>query len=135
MRNGMKKAWEIAREGQKKFGGKVSEHFAKALTIAWSLVKQVTEKLSIDEIAHKISNKYYNEVNENVDVRVWKNYGKVRIYVNKGFRNNIAMFEFDEEENYIGGHQEMSPMDLFAANEVDHVTNAIQKELNEGTFA
>src|SRR5699024_902516 len=135
MRNVMKKAWEIAREGQKKFGGKVSEYFAKALKIAWAIVKQVKEKLTLEEIARKIGNKYFNEVNENFDVRVWKNYGKVRIYVNKGFRNNIAMCEFDEEENYIGGHQEMSPMDLFAANEVDHVTNAIQKELNEGTFA
>lgn len=44
MRNVMTKAWEIAREGQKKFGGKVSEYFAEALRIAWSIVKKGMEK-------------------------------------------------------------------------------------------
>lgn len=44
MRNVMTKAWEIAREGQKKFGGKVSEYFAEALRIAWRIVKKGMEK-------------------------------------------------------------------------------------------
>lgn len=33
--NVMKRAWEIAKEGQEKFGGKVSEYFAESLKIAW----------------------------------------------------------------------------------------------------
>lgn len=45
--NVMKKAWEIAREGQKKFGGKVSEYFAEALRIAWALFKKVSDKVVI----------------------------------------------------------------------------------------
>lgn len=35
----MKRAWEIAKEGQKKFGGKVKEYFAIALKFAWKEVK------------------------------------------------------------------------------------------------
>lgn len=35
----MKNAWEIAREGQKAFGGKVSEYFAESLKIAWAQAK------------------------------------------------------------------------------------------------
>lgn len=35
----MKNAWNIAREGQKNFGGKVSEYFAEALRMAWAQAK------------------------------------------------------------------------------------------------
>lgn len=31
----MKRAWEIAREGQNKFGGKVSEYISESLKQAW----------------------------------------------------------------------------------------------------
>ena len=36
----MNRAWELAREGQKKFGGKVSEYIAIALKIAWKEAKE-----------------------------------------------------------------------------------------------
>jgi len=36
MKNIMTRAWEIAREGQGKFGGKVSEYLSEALKIAWA---------------------------------------------------------------------------------------------------
>lgn len=39
MKNVMVRAWEIAKEGVKKFGGKVKEYFAQALTMAWAEVK------------------------------------------------------------------------------------------------
>lgn len=39
MKQVMVRAWEIAREGQAKFGGKVSEYFAKSLKLAWAEVK------------------------------------------------------------------------------------------------
>ena len=35
----MKRAWEIAREGQKKFGGKVSEYLSTSLKEAWEEAK------------------------------------------------------------------------------------------------
>ncbi|EJR51715.1 hypothetical protein IIO_06174 [Bacillus cereus VD115] len=54
--NVMKKAWKIARKGQKQFGGKVKEYFAQALKMAWSIVKngmkyvQVTKAEFMNEI-------------------------------------------------------------------------------------
>jgi hypothetical protein len=39
----MSKAWEIAREGQKAFGGKVSEYFAESLKMAWSQAKSTID--------------------------------------------------------------------------------------------
>ncbi|ETK25823.1 hypothetical protein ERIC1_2c00110 [Paenibacillus larvae subsp. larvae DSM 25719] len=41
MKNVMKKAWEIAKEGVKKFGGKVTEYFAEALRMAWKIAKYI----------------------------------------------------------------------------------------------
>lgn len=57
--NVMKKAWEIARKGQKQFGGKVKEYFAKALKMSWEIVKkgmkyvQVTKTEFMNEIRSK----------------------------------------------------------------------------------
>lgn len=45
MRKVMVKAWEIARKGQSKFGGKVSEYLSAALKMAWALVKKGAEKV------------------------------------------------------------------------------------------
>lgn len=45
MTNVMSKAWGIAKEGQKKFGGKVKEYFAQALKIAWGIVKNAMNNL------------------------------------------------------------------------------------------
>ena len=36
----MKRAWDIAREGQTKFGGKVSEYISEALKMAWAESKE-----------------------------------------------------------------------------------------------
>lgn len=41
MKKVMVRAWEIAREGVKKFGGKVKEYFAEALKMAWAEFKVV----------------------------------------------------------------------------------------------
>src|SRR5699024_10394838 len=47
MKNVMTRAWEIAREGYIKFGGKVVEYFAEALRMAWAEVKAAKEKVEI----------------------------------------------------------------------------------------
>lgn len=39
MKNIMKRAWEIAREGQSKFGGKVSDYLSESLKMAWAEAK------------------------------------------------------------------------------------------------
>lgn len=35
----MKRAWQIAREGQKKFGGKVREYISESMKMAWAEAK------------------------------------------------------------------------------------------------
>ena len=39
MTNVMTRAWDIAKEGQNKFGGKVKEYFAESLKMAWAETK------------------------------------------------------------------------------------------------
>ncbi|WP_019156821.1 hypothetical protein [Robertmurraya massiliosenegalensis] len=45
MKNVMTRAWEIAKEGVKKFGGKVKEYFAQALVMAWAEMKKGADKV------------------------------------------------------------------------------------------
>ena len=42
-KNVMKRAWEIAKEGQMKFGGRAIEYIAEALKMAWKEAKQPKE--------------------------------------------------------------------------------------------
>lgn len=46
MKQVMKRAWELAKMGVKKFGGKVREYLAASLSIAWKEVKNMGEKLA-----------------------------------------------------------------------------------------
>lgn len=84
MQNVMKKAWEIAREGQIKFGGKVKEYFSAALRMAWSIVNRM-EKM--------------RDVVKNVSVREWSNYGKQRLYIDA----SISLIEQKEVKGNVVG--------------------------------
>lgn len=42
MKNIMTRAWEIAKEGAEKLGGKASEYIAEALKMAWAETNKVT---------------------------------------------------------------------------------------------
>lgn len=106
----MVRAWEIAKEGQMKFGGKVKEFFAAALKIAWEEVKGAVKK-SMQEVADMIRANVAG-----VQVNVWEKYGKRRIYINKGFKNQVAMLEFDQEDNFLG-ETELTGMVLFGARQ------------------
>lgn len=79
MRNVMTRAWEIAKEGQNKFGGKVSEYLSEALKMAWAETKTVEftttsgskkHKSWIAEITgthpqYKLNREFINPVEEN----------------------------------------------------------------------
>jgi len=76
----MKRAWEIAKQGQNKFGGKVSEYLSAALKMAWEESRKVTltttpgsrkHKSWIAEIAGthpkwKLDRKFIDAVDENM---------------------------------------------------------------------
>lgn len=53
MQNVMKRAWEIAKEGQKKFGGKVKEYFAESLKMAWAESRKATITTTTGSKKHK----------------------------------------------------------------------------------
>lgn len=65
----MRRAWEIAREGQKNFGGKVSAYFAESLRMAWAETRRHETK---DEMIERL---------EGLGFRRWTKYGKDRMYV------------------------------------------------------
>lgn len=46
MKQVMKRAWELAKQGVKKFGGKVREYLAASLSLAWKEVKNMGDKLA-----------------------------------------------------------------------------------------
>jgi len=48
MKQVMVRAWEIARQGQEQFGGKVSEYLSQALKMAWAESKEVTYEVVLD---------------------------------------------------------------------------------------
>lgn len=100
-RNVMVRAWEIAREGQKRHGGKVTEYLGEALRMAWKQIKSAA-KMSMQEVRKKLS--YYYEVyGFDVSVRIWEKGSKRRIYVNKNFGGTVGYLEFDQNDNMIGG--------------------------------
>lgn len=58
----MTRAWEIAKEGAEKFGGKVKEYFQQALVIAWKEIKKGGRKVAeytCKEIARENGYIYY----------------------------------------------------------------------------
>lgn len=78
MKNIMKRAWEIAKSGVEKFGGKVKEYFAEALKMAWAEAKQpATKEVTVQDL-----NEALEEMYGGYSASVWKKYGHERIYVN-----------------------------------------------------
>lgn len=53
MKNVMKRAWEIAKEGAKKFGGKAVEYIAMALKMAWSETRKAVLTTAAGSRKHK----------------------------------------------------------------------------------
>lgn len=105
MKKVMVRAWEIAKEAVKKFGGKVKEFFAMALTMAWEEVKEgslvasmvsnrakeLQESLNITlELAEKLEavekavQEYYGE-DDKLTFRVWRD---IRVYFDCPFRSS-----------------------------------------------
>lgn len=94
MKNVMTKAWEIAREGQKEFGGKVKEYFAEALKMAWKIIKKVS---TLDE--------KYNKIKFMVKSTSLDFYGKVDEYFLKATEmiqfTGMTEKEFKNEIQYV----------------------------------
>lgn len=113
MRNVMKRAWEIAREGQNKFGGKVSEYFAVSLKMAWAEIKapktveftttsgSKKHKSWIAEITGthpkwKLNREFINPVDENMMEKKFElENGKIYEVCNAGDRDFVEVIDGD----------------------------------------
>lgn len=93
----------------KKMEGDWQARMKMALKMAWAIIKNESKK-TMEEVADIIRNKVYG-----VQVNVWERYGKRRIYVNKSFKDTVAMLEFDQDDNYIG--PKYSDLDVFGARQ------------------
>lgn len=120
--NVMKKAWEIARKGQKQFGGKVKEYFAQALKMAWVIVKngmkqvQVTKAEFMNEI--KQTGKfegfltYGNEFKNTKKIKVAVDFDKKEVTVDMGLKRlytdlTEAINNYKRHNHYAGNGTEV----------------------------
>lgn len=101
MRNVMKKAWEIARDGVRKFGGSVKEYFAEALKMAWAVVKNGME-IGFEELPGKNGNCYFvvNEV-EGLEVNLLTE--KKNLYNGKMYTKRTLINDFRRGVHKITG--------------------------------
>lgn len=93
----MVRAWELAKEGARVFGGKVKEYFREALRIAWEEVKTVVSVINIETVAEFLNNK--GLFNYETKANVWIKHNLRRIYVTvdgcKGY------YQFSEDDSKI----------------------------------
>lgn len=93
MKQVMLKAWEIAREGVKKFGGKVKEYFAEALRIAWSIVKKSMGEIKLIGTPKQVA--WAEDLRKVVEVafEIAKKTGLNSSYDNERLQNAIDFIE------------------------------------------
>lgn len=99
----MNRAWEIAKEGQFKFGGNVKEYLSIAMKMAWEEVKEgkMVDKLIASKFEGlaklnglkdvEVDIKYWNPGNENV-ARIYFNVNGTNI--RKGYKKELSNFYF-----------------------------------------
>lgn len=91
-RNIMVNAWRIAREGQKTFGGKVSEYFAQALKMAWA---QAKSEIDIEALEKKGFNRWTKGDMDRLYFNIERSGHMVVDHYNTG---NISFASVDGEE-------------------------------------
>lgn len=107
MKQVMKRAWEIAKAGAKKFGGSVKSYFAVALKIAWAEVKEVVTIESVKQEIHNAYGQGYAHRDVTVSFKEWKKEDKNlhRLYINvedKGTLNTLWIAMKDSSIGFKG---------------------------------
>ena len=115
MKNIMKKAWEIAREAAKRFGGKAAQYIAGALRMAWKEARKMNQDITerIDELTRMGFNR-------------WQKNGMDRMYINAStlgleWTGSISYATF---QGYEISHSEAGRM-KFAKTYIDLVKKTI----------
>lgn len=101
----MVRAWALARQGVKKFGGRAVDFFRSALTIAWKEAKAAS-KIGIDKVKELVSK--INICTGSIRANYWEKGEYRRMYVNhtwyvsKGQRRaSYGYFEIDKNSNIV----------------------------------
>lgn len=94
MKNVMTKAWEIAREGQSKFGGKVSEYLSEAMKIAWSFYKTAGDD---SQLLARVKNMLVAKWKENKETLL-PHFGTCTVYIKVILSENIRFYTMTTEE-------------------------------------
>lgn len=112
MKNVMTKAWNIARKGVNKFGGKVSEYFAEALKMAWALTRKTRITTSAGSRNHKswvaqitgkhpkfkLNRSFVESVDHNISERYFDLVDGIYEVCDAGSRNFIQIIKGNVEE-------------------------------------
>lgn len=112
MKNVMVKAWNIAKKGQRKFGGKVSEYFAEALKMAWALTRKTRITTSAGSRNHKswvaqitgkhpkfkLNRSFVESVDHNISERYFDLADGIYEVCDAGSRNFIQIIKGNVEE-------------------------------------
>jgi hypothetical protein len=88
----MSNAWKIAKEGQKTFGGKVSEYFAQALKMAWD---QAKNSINVEDLEKKGFNRWTKGDMDRLYFNIERSGHMVVDHYNTG---NISYASVDGEE-------------------------------------
>lgn len=132
----MSKAWEIAREGQKEFGGKVTEYFNEALKMAWAQAKNT---IDIDALEKKGFNRwtkgnmdrlYFNiEKSGYLDVDYYKT-GNVRsAYLNGERISNAEAYRLMSVKCFINLKHENNLVFQYGSLEAREVVEGVVKKI------
>lgn len=132
----MENAWKIAREGQKAFGGKVSEYFAEALKMAWAQAKNT---IDIEALEKKGFNRwtkgnmdrlYFNiEKSGYLDVDYYKT-GNVRsAYLNGERISNAEAYRLMSVKCFINLKHENNLVFQYGSLEAREVVEGVVKKI------
>lgn len=127
MKNVMTKAWKIAREGAKKFGGRAIEYISKALRMAWAIVKKEEEEMNKDVVnGHEITERNYS-------TNLWEKYGHCRIYTKGHFVYNDEKVNAEKRVSFKGFYDIKKRKMIFQrvnARHEDFIKAVIKEDIN-----
>ena len=122
----MNKAWEIARKGQSKFGGKVIEYIAAALKMAWALIRK--EEKQMDQVNG------YEIVERNYTINAWQKYGHKRVYFEGYFVFNDHEVNANKRVSFKGFFDAVNGKVVFQSGQARYkgfIKDVIRDEVNE----
>jgi hypothetical protein len=93
----MVRAWELAKQGTKKFGGKAVDFFVSALTIAWKEIKshKLIKVVAPSKVA-KLAEKFVDEMNRLNE----KAFNTGKLTVEKINESTLVLNRFFETQSY-----------------------------------